>query len=165
MVGHTTDADSIERFANAGFDADHLQAEFVSKVAHKFTDYLRDESGTHLTLTNADAVPAMAELCNHLANDGFDTERDADGDSQIAVFAPEKFVNALRVAAGQAHDRDSLGDPVSVYGARVYADTTLDESEVIAIHDDAIAPTPVVETWKPYLVKHPRGVITAEVDA
>ena len=164
---YITDANSIKRFADAGFNADMLQADFVAEVAEKFVDYLRDEAAHTLQLRKGNHADVIRSLCRQLERDGFDTSPTDDGDAQTWIFAPGEFVMGLRQEVDDYlslphNPRDD--SKVSIDGVDVYVAPELDAGELIAIQHETVVPTPTLETWKPWLVRHPEGVVVGEVD-
>ena len=172
MVGHTTrDRDVIDFAADASerLELQELSFEkYHEQLAEKFVDYLRDEAAHTLSLRKGNHADVIRSLCHQLERDGFDTSPTADGDAQAWIFAPGEFVIGLRQevenATGfPAEGIDAEAD-VSIDGVDVYTAPELDAGELIAIHHETVVPTPTHATWKPWLVRHPEGVVVGEVD-
>lgn len=139
---------------------DHYEA-----IAEKFAQYLRDEAKHELTSTQGNRLYALREGRHAIENAGMDTKPDSDGTPRASAFAHPVFVSGLE---DDTDDHlysvpEDLGG-VSVDGIEVNASAELRENEVVIIHHEAIVPTPVSGSWKPYLVKRPAGVAVVEYD-
>lgn len=134
-------------------------------IAEKFAQYLRDEAKHELTSTQGNRLYAIREGRHAIENAGLSTKPDSDGTPRASAFAHPVFVSGLE---DDTDDHlysvpEDLGG-VSVDGIEVNASAELRENEVVIIHHEAIVPTPVLGSWKPYLVKRPAGVAVVEYD-
>jgi len=157
--------DYADAYASIDFEPVSVEAS-AERYARGVIEYLRENAGHDPTLRLDDHLGVINEVTYRLAREGYATHPDDDGDERVSVFVAPRFLTALRESADDLlmSGGDETADGTRVHGARVYADSALGRDELIAIHHDAIIPSPAAEDWRPYLVRNPSGVVFATIE-
>jgi hypothetical protein len=147
---------------------DHsVRRQKIEALQQAFIKYLRDEAGETPAYPDSDARAVVEDVKNLLRANGHDPRPNDEENPSVSVFASPEFVERLRaghVTHTPEPQRAVSDDPLQVRGTEVYADPVLDDGQLLAIHHDAIAIPSPGATWKPYLVRHPSGVVAATVE-
>ena len=149
-----------------------IEREFrVEDVTHRLAEthveYVREEAG-HVVRADTLDEDAVIDAMKRLHDGGFNPRPD-DADAPVThLFAHPSPYYDLRNAIERHARAGTLSDVgvnrLEYRGIGVYGDPSLSESLALMIHERAIAPTPTFSSRRPWLVKHPRGIVAVELD-
>lgn len=172
---------------NDNIELQHRVREIAKEQAESFAQYIIDEAENRVTPERFD-TDAVLDSLKCLSRWGFNVTDKAgeDGERGIGFAHPEQFAELRREARKSilltgVDGPQSGSEPIGVYGVDIRADASLPEGTAIILHPDAVAPTPPsvgaglatpdltaphsVTTRRPWLVRHPKGVVVVEVEA
>jgi len=157
---------TVEKMAELSAAAPEIQndaiARYVEETRKEFVKYLRSESGTTVAVKsfNTDAV---VDALRELEASGFRVNSHDDDGAVTQVFIHPNLYHDLRDNLEWGMQPDDIDGAVTVYGAECHMAPELDEEIAIAIHPEATCPNHPRAVEKPYLVRHPDGVVTVVV--
>lgn len=160
-----SDYDDIQKIADlseSSFEelaVEHRVEDIAQAFARQFVSYVLKEAGKQMLVEEFDGHAVMGAL-NELYAHGFDPNPWDVDHEVVSIFAPPKLVNDFRNDVAE-HTRVGEGDEpgMKFHGVRIYTDPSMIEDTAIAIHHDAIAPTPLFSAKRPWLVREPKGVV------
>jgi len=135
---------------------DHLHQEVARRVEKETVERLYD-AATHVSVQNAD-VDAIATGLHELESEGF-RHTDDDGDVLITGYASPGFYYELCDSWDSWHESADEIDTVQVHSIKIRVAPSLPDGSAVLIHDNALAPSLLPASTRPFVIKHPQGVI------
>lgn len=141
--------------------------DIAQSLARQFVEYVIDEAGQSIE-TGTFRLETVETARSRLYHEGFDPDPDPEdvADCPVSIFAPPPHHFDFRQDGAERSELLYFDeDPGIEYppGTRVFSDPSIPSDRVIVVHHDAIAPTPTFSANRPWLVKHPEGVVVIEV--
>ena len=140
----------------ASLRQDHHQQKIMQVVEEQTVERLYD-AATHLSVTDAD-VDAVVTGIDELERAGFRPSND-DGDVLITGYASPEFYYTLRDSTPLRYEPSEEIDTVQVYDINIRIAPSLPDGSAVLIHDNALIPSLIPASTKPFIVRHEQGIV------
>jgi len=144
------------------FELEHRFHTRAQQQASKLITDISKRAATVFYRPTFDTTVA-GDIAETLDNDGFDP-RPENGEHTTTILLPPRKFHELEGHVEQHVRIEPSPDPSAIseheiYGMRIALEQKLPEGTGVAIHEDAIAANPRIDSWRPFVVRHGKGIV------
>ena len=151
-----------ESFEFGSLNTETISSAYLDRLAEEFVGYVIDEAEQTFPSESFD-IDTVGE-CAHLLEREGHRVNGANGEPNAFGFVPPELMNDLRESVSEwYHEPGASERGTNVYGIRFYADGSVPEDTAIVVHEEAAIPNRLSSSERPWLVRHPTGVVVVEV--
>jgi len=160
----------IGQFANLADLGDQFELEhrFHTRAQQQASKLITDISKQATTVFYRPTfdTDVAADIAEKLYNNGFDPRGENAEHTTTILLPPQKYHELedhveKHIRIEPSPDPSAISEH-QIHGMRVAREQKLPEGTGVAIHEDAIAANPRVDSWRPFVVRHGGGIVRVE---